>query len=305
MRVRPFSALLVTLLPAAVRPDSVKPIDFGPYMTNHVTYMGSPASYRYALNNAYYRFQVGWVEPISESAGGLLKDTYFETDGDFNISPFQSDLGTTFSLKPIRYLEFGLSYNRLMFHNSMVTWTAPTPGAKMIDLKSARPGDLMELNQEFGGADVFTFQGNFTLDMGPTQLYVMGARSLWDIDTPGKDFVYEYSNDMVIRPRDRVNTLLTQFGLDLSRFSRSPSYSWTGIAVRHQFWMTTRTEQEKSLVSAGITGIRVGRNPVRQRRGLDLSVGYWLDHPQLDRDNIAQSITFLMHWKWNVQFLKL
>jgi hypothetical protein len=294
---------MAAFLPAAALPDSVKPVEFGPYMTHHVTYQGNPATYRLALNNAYYRLKIGWIEPIAEHAGGVLKDTYIETDGDFNISPFQSDFGTTFNLKPIRYVELGLSYNRLMFHNSMVSFAAP--GADMIDLDRARPGDLMELTQEFGGADVFTFQTNLTLDMGPVQLFVMGARSLWDIDVPGKDFVYEYGNDLVIRPRDRVNTVVSQLAVDLSRFSRSPAYSWTGLALRHHFWLTDRSEQTKNLISAGITGFRLGRNPARQRRGLDLCLGYWLDHPQLDSSDIPQSLTVLMRWTWTVQFLKL
>jgi hypothetical protein len=303
MRRLQSTALCLAFAPLIARADSVKPIQFGPYIQNSVSYVGNPASYRYVLNNALYRFQVGWIEPISERSGGIFKDAYFETDGDFNVTPFQSDIGTTFNLKPIRYLEFGLSYSRLMFHHSMVTFAAP--GEKMIDLDRVRPGDLMKLDQEFGGADVFTFQSNVTVDMGPTQVHVLGSYALWDIDVPGQDFVYEYSNDMVIKPRDRVTSILARWNLDLSRFSRSPAWSYTGIALRNQYWRTSRTDQEKNLISAGITGLRLGRNPVRQRRGLDLSVGYWSMHPQLTGDDLSLRMTVLMEWKWNVQFLKL
>jgi hypothetical protein len=294
------TALCLSLAPLAALADSIKPIEFGPYMVNSVSFVGNPASYRYVLNNGYYRFQVGWIEPISERSHGILKDAYFEVDGDLNVSPFQSDAGTTFNLKPIRYL----SYNRLMFNNSMVTFVA-APGETMIDLDRVRPGDLMQLDQEFGGADVFTFQTNITLDIGPTQLHVLGSRALWDIDVPGKDFVYEYGNDLVIKPRDRVNSLLVRWSLDLTRFSRNPAWSFTGIALRNQYWITTQTNQEKNLVTAGVTGLRLGRNPARQRRGLDLSVGYWIMHPQIAGDDWSRSLTLLMEWKWNVQFLKL
>jgi hypothetical protein len=297
------TALCLALAPLAALADSVKPIQFGPYMVNSVTYVGNPASYRYILNNAYYRFQVGWIEPISEQAGGILKDAYFETEGDFNVSPFQSDAGTTFNLKPIRYLEFGLGYNRLMFHNSMVTYTAPK--VHMIDLDEARPGDLMKLDREFGGADVFTFQTNVTVDLGPTQVHVLGSRAFWDIDVPGKDFVYEYGNDLVIKPRDRVNYLLVKWSLDLSRFSTNPRWFYTGLAIRNQYWITRQTDQEKNLISAGVTGLRLGRNPDSHRRGLDLSLGYWTMHPQARSDDWVRSLTALMEWKWNVQFLKL
>lgn len=297
------TALLAATLPLLAWPDSVKPVQFGPYMVNTVSYIGNPASYRYALNNGHYRFLVGWIEPIGERSEGIFKDAYFETDGDFNVSPFQSDVGTTFNLKPIRYLEVGLSYNRMMFHNSLVAYTAP--GVKMIDLDDARPGDLMKLDREFAGADVFTFQANLTFDIGPTQLFVQGSRALWDVDVPGKDFIYEYGNDLVIRPRDRVNNLVTQWNLDLSAFSRNPAWSYTGLALRNQYWQVVRTELEKNLVSVGFTGFRLGRNPARQRRGLDLFLGYWTMHPQLSSSDILQSLTLVAEWKWNVQFLKL
>lgn len=272
-------------------------------MVHNITFNGNPAGYRYALTNAYYRLKIGWIEPILENNGGLLKDTYFETGGEANTSPFQSDIGTTFNLKPIRYLEFGLNYNRLIFHNSMVAYTAPD--VDMIDLDRALPGNLMKLDREFGGADVFTFQANFTLNMGPTQLFVLGSRALWDIDVPGKDFVYEYSNDLVIKPRDRVNYLVTQLTLDLSRYSTNPSYTFTGLAIKNQYWNTTRTVLEKNLISAGVTGIRFGRNSERQSRGLDLSVGYWTLHPQLSGDDWAKNLSLILNWKLNVQFLKL
>lgn len=297
------TALCLAMAPLAARADSVKPIRFGPYIQNSISYVGNPAGYRYVLNNGQYRLQVGWIEPFSERSGGIFKDAYFETDGDLNVTPFQSDVGTTFNLKPIRYLEFGLSYNRLMYHNSMVAFSAP--GEKMIDLDRVLPGDLLNLNREFGGADVFTFQTNFTLDMGPTQIHLMGSYALWDVDVRGKDFIYEYGIDMVIKPRDRVTTLLARWSLDLSRFSLSPAWSYTGIALRNQYWITSRTDQEKNLITAGITGLRLGRNPERQRRGLDLSVGYWSEHPQLNGEDMNLAFTLLMEWKWNVQILKL
>ena len=112
--------------------------------------------------------------------------------------------------------------------------TFEAPGADMIPLDRVRPGDLMKLNREFGGADVFTFQTNITVDMGPMQFHALGSYALWDIDVPGKDFVYEYGNDLVIKPRDRVTSLVGRWSLDLSRSQRleGPGASaWTlGLA---------------------------------------------------------------------------
>ncbi len=302
MRLLPCSPLLLAAtLPALA--DTVKPIYFGPYMVNQVTYTGNPLSYRYALNNIFYRFQVSWIEPISETSEGILKDTYFEIDGDLNISPYQSDVGTTFNLKPIRYLELGLSYNRLMFHNTMVTWS-DTDISTVVPEKS-RPGDILIKEGELGGADVFTFQANFTLDMGPAQLFLLGSRALWDVDATGQTFIYEYSNDLVIKARDRINILLGKLNFDLSRFSTSKVFTFTGVSLRNQYWFTDHTEQRKNLVSFGVTGLRFGRNPERHRRGLDVSLGYWTEHPQLKFEDWARSVSFLFEWKWNVQFLKM
>jgi hypothetical protein len=81
--------------------------------------------------------------------------------------------------------------------------------------------------------------------------------------------------------------------------------SYLGFMIRDQYWYTTQTKLEKNLVSAGITGFRMGRNPERQRRGLDLSVGYWTIHDQIPEGDVAKSIVLLADWKWNIHFLKM
>jgi hypothetical protein len=295
--------LLAVALPGLALADTVKPIHFGPYVQNQVALHGNPAGYDHTLTNFFYRFRAGWIEPFTDANSGLFKDTYFETDGDINVSPFHSDLGTTFLLKPVRYLEFGLSYNRLIFHNSLVTFVAP--GVDMIDLDNARPADIFALDGEPGGADIFTFQANFTLDMGPVQFYLRGTRSLWDIDVPGKDFAYEYSSDIVIKPRDRINSLLVQLAYNLRPYSRSRHFSFTGFILRDQYWITDRTNQEKHLLSAGFSGLRLGRNEGRQWRGLDFNLGYWLDHPQLQEEHWVRSVHLQMVWKWTFGLLNI
>src|SRR3954464_13617370 len=111
------------MLGSAVQADTIKPLlFFGPFFMNQVSAWGSPAGYDYVMTNGFYHFQVGWIEPLSDSRHGIFGETYFETNGNLNISPFTSDMGTTFNLKFIRYLEVGLSYNRLLYHNSMVAF---------------------------------------------------------------------------------------------------------------------------------------------------------------------------------------
>jgi hypothetical protein len=291
-------------LGSTVQADSVKPLDYGPFFMNQLSSTLSPTGSDYILNTALYHFQVGWIEPISEEKKGLFRETYFESCANFNLSPFTSDIGTTLNLKPIRYLEFGLSYNRLIFHNTLAAFnkseTNPLP------LEEAKPSNILALeSRQPGGADVFTFQTNLTMDLGPIQFFIYGSRTLWDIDAPGKEFVYEYGTDILIRTRDRVNSLLTQFTWDLRPHSLYKYVTFTGVSFRDQYWHTTQTRLEKNLVSGGITGFRIGKNPEHQRRGLDFSLGYFTQHNQIPKGDWLQSLVVIGDWKWNIQFLKI
>ncbi|MDB5103072.1 MAG: hypothetical protein JWP91_761 [Fibrobacteres bacterium] len=291
----------MALLNPASRADSIKPLMFGPFFMNQINVAASPAGYDYVLTNGFYHFQVGWIEPLAESSKGFFGETYFETNGNLNISPFTSDIGTTFNLKPFRYLEFGLSYNRLMFHNSMVSFSdslRPSP-------HRYSPGGLFSEEPDLGGADIFTYQGNLTFDVGRTQFYFFASRALWDIDAKGKYYVYEYRDGMLIKPRDRVNTFLAQLNLDLRPWSHFPHMTYMGYALKNQYWHTTQTEINRNLVSFGITGLRIGTNPERQRRGLDLSVGYWTLHDQIPKGDVAKSFLLEADWKWNIHFLSM
>ena len=268
---------------------------------NQLSVAGSPAGYDYMLTNGFYHFEVGWNEPFSESKRGFFGQTYFETSGNLNISPFTSDLGTSFNLKPFRYLEFGLSYNRLMFHNSMLAF----PDSIIPDKSRYSPAAIFSGSKDLAGADIFTYQANLTFNIRRTQLYLYASRALWDIDATGKKFVFEYGDGLLIKRRDRVNNFLVQYSLDLQPWSLFRKNSFTGFALRNQYWSTAQTGMERNLVSFGMTGLRWGRNPERQRRGLDLSLGYWTLHDQIPAGEIAESFMILADWKWNIHFLKI
>ncbi len=300
-----FAVLSATMWSPRIFADSVKPLSYGPFFMNQLSTTLSPFGYDYVLNNVLYHFQVGWMEPLSAGSQGIFRGTYLEANGNFSISPFLSDLGTTFNLKPLRYFEIGLSYNRLLFHNSMVTFNR-SAGQNLPAPEEWRPGTIISRDfKEPGGADVFTFQSNFTFDLGPAQLYLFGSHTLWDIDAQGHDFVYEYGTDILLRKRDRVNSVLAQLSWDLRPHSLYSHVSFTGFSLRNQYWYTTQTRLEKNLVSGGITGFRFGRNPEHQRRGLDLSLGYWTLHTQLPRKDWVKSLVLIGDWKWNIQFLKI
>jgi hypothetical protein len=302
----PLAIILSLVLNSMSLADSVKPLTYGPFFLNQLSSTVSPRGYDYVLSNIEYHFQIGWIEPIMENSKGLFRETYFEANSNITVSPFTSDLGTTFNLKPIRYFEVGLSYNRLLFHNSMVTYDRPAGGASLPPLEDARPLEVLSrYPKDPGGADIFTFQSNFTIDIGPTQLYLFGSRTLWDIDAKRKAFVYEYGTDILIRTRDRVNSLLAQFTYDLRSKSQFKAISFSGFNICNQYWYTTQTRLEKNLVSVGISGFRFGVNPKQQKRGLDLSLGYWTMHPQLPEADWSKSMVIIGDWKWNIQFFKI
>ncbi len=288
--------------------DSVKPLTFGPFFVNGLSSRISPTGFNQVLSDITYHFQLGWIEPLATKSKGVFEETYFETDGNFNASPFTTDIGTAFYLKPIRYLELGLSYNRLLFNNSMVTFgsTESSANGGGVPLHEWQPSQVIAREyKELGGADIFTYQINGTFNIGPLQLYINGTRTLWDIDAKAKNYVFEYGTDILLKPRDRVNALLTQITFDLRPYSLFKTVSFTGLALRSQYWYAAQTRFEKNLISGGITGFRLGQNPERQRRGLDFSIGYWTMNPQLDDSDWKQNIMLLADWKWNIQFLKI
>jgi len=296
------SVFLAGLTMGAPRADSVKPDHSGPFIQNQINITGSPTGYRYVLPNGYYHFHVGWLEPFSQGKKGFFSNTYFETSGNLNVSPFTTDVGTSFNLKPFRYLEFGLSYSRMIYHNSMVTFDSGSYFSKdqfLPDSIFAKFGDTP------GGADIFTYQANLTFDIGRTQLYVHGSRGQWDVNAKGQEFAYEYGSDFLIKTKDRLNTVLGQINLDIRPFNKFNSLSYLGLSFRNQYWWADRTPFSKNLVSAGVNGIRMGRNTHMQRRGLDLFVGYWTRHHQIPEGNIAESFLLILDWKWNIQALKM
>lgn len=292
--------VLAALAASPSRADSVKPFSYGPFVMNQIEMTGSPAGYDYVLSNGNYHFQIGWIEPIASATRGIFQGTYFETDGNLNLSPYYVNIGTTFNLKPFRYLETGLTYNRLLYTNSMATFTQEP------SLSDWAPSALMSIDKEPGGADVFTFQSNITVDLSRLQLYIFGSRSQWDVDAAGKNFVYDYVDDFLIHPRDRVNYAMAQLSVDLRPFSFAKYVSYTGFAVRDRYWHSDGTELEKNLISGGITGFRIGRNPEFHRRGLDLSLGYWTRHPQIPADvEWQRRLVIEADWRWIIQVLKL
>src|SRR6185295_18806521 len=81
---------------------------------------GSPFGSRYLPPSGSYNLQAGWMEPINILPSPLFRGTYLETQSNATLSAYQSDVGVVFNIKPIRFLEGGIGYNRLLFPYSLL-----------------------------------------------------------------------------------------------------------------------------------------------------------------------------------------
>jgi hypothetical protein len=280
--------------------DGVRPERFGPFLQQGFGFRGNPAGWRDVPLTGSYSFQAGWMEPINAPSGFLFRSTYVEAQGNAEISPYQADIGTAFNLKPIRFLEAGVGYNRLLFHKSLVGFPAQGPPSQWRAMELIR-ADV----REWAGADVFTFQGNATVNMGRLQLHAGAQRELWDVDASEHEFLVEYQTDFLIRKRDRINSVYGQLHLNLEPYLAFLGFTMRGFTLRQQFWWTSQTELQQHLVSGGISGLRWGRNSGRRYRGLDVFTGWWLEHPQVPGDAGTKSLYLNLQWVWNIQVLRL
>jgi len=278
-------------------------IRFGPYVLNEIHLMGSPTNNRDILPNGGYRLQFGWIEPITIDGLSHAACTFLETDAHFDVTPYQTDLGTTFSLKPFRLLEIGLTYNRLIFNSSMVGFQGqengtipPTQDWRSYSVLTRQPGEAV-------GADIFTFTGGLFLHISRVSAYLGASRSLWDVDLHDQDYLFEFQNDLLIKRRDRINIITLQIQNEIPAWTWLKPFTMEGFFLRNRYWYTTQTKLEKNLISAGILGLRYGTNPYNQKRGLDLGFGYFSLSPQLERSVWWRRATISLDWKWSVDIL--
>jgi hypothetical protein len=281
----------------------VRPKRFGPFLQQGIELDGSPAGFRQTPTFGAYNFQAGWIEPIGVLPWGIFRGTYVETQGNATLSPYFSDVGTIFNLKPIRFVEIGLGYNRLLFHYSL----AGFQGTQLPEPDRWRTLDILRSDSlEAAGADVFTFHSNFTVDLARLQLHAGGFRSLWDVDVrDARDIFFEYRSGLLVRKRDRINSLYGQALLNLEPHLGFLGFMARGVEVRDQYWWTSQTGLSQHLLSAGFSGWRWGRNSGRLYRGLDALLGFWISHPQLDNRPWQERLHVSLIWTWNVQILNL
>ena len=303
---RALFALLVLLL-ATPRADGVRPQRFGPFLQQSVTLQGNPAGSDYVYPFGGYNFQAGWMEPIALAPWPVFKGTYLETQVNTTLSPWQYDFGIAFNLKPIRFFEFGLSYNRLVYPYTLAGFTAPAgaPENWVPEDRQWQPSRILGADKlDAAGTDIFTYQGNLTFDVGPVQLHGGGSYSMWDVDTR-QSVVLEYRTGLLIRPQDRIGSAYFQTLMSPGPEASFLGFSARGWAIRNQYWWTVQTDLEQNLLSTGFIGLRRGWNNDRQYRGLDGWVGYWTKHPQLGDDQPWRNVSVSLQWTWNIQILNL
>src|SRR5690606_33827613 len=229
-----------------------------------------------------------------------------ETQANATFSPYQSDFGIAFNLKPVRFFEFGMAYNRLFFPNTLAGFDFPDSTNKKVMPERTRwqPSQIFGVDHlTAAGADIFTYQGNLTVNLGPLQLHGGGSYSMWDVDTRSHDLLLEYRSGFLIRRQDRIGSAYAQLLVRPDSGMGFRGFSANGLGIRNQFPLSVQTELAPNLVSAGISGLPGARSGGRLYRGLDGWVGYWTLHPHLDHQKPWQKLHLSLQWTWNIQIL--
>lgn len=309
--MKPAFSLFLALLAGhagAFPSEGVRPQRFGPFLQHSLAVEGNPAGYERIFPFGGYNFQAGWMEPIAIFPGKLFRGSYIETQGNITITPGQSDFGVAFNLRPIRFLEFGLSYNRLFFPYTLAGFNTPegaAPGSSPSP-EAWRPPQIFDQDRlEAAGADIFTYQANVTAGIGRLQFHGGGSYGMWDVASRSHDFVLDYRTGMLIKRRDRIGSLYAQAMYTPSPNAELSGFSVTGLGVRNHYWWTVQTALSQNLLSAGFTGLRRGRNGERLYLGLDGWIGYWAEHVQLEGRDIQERLHVSLQWTWNIQILDM
>lgn len=288
--------------------EGVRPQRFGPFLQQSATVHGNPTGYARIFPFGAYNLQAGWMEPIAALPWPVFRGSYIETQGNATFSPYQTDFGIAFNIRPVRFFEFGLGYNRLFFPNTLAGFSTPdsAPAGWLPQRSRWRPTEIFGVDHlSAAGADIFTYQANVTARAGPLQLHGGSSYSMWAVDTRTHDLVLEYRSGLLIKRHDRIGSLHAQALLAPDSGLGFMGFSAQGFGVRNQLWWTVQTDLSQSLVSAGFTGLRRGRNGGKLYRGLDGWIGYWTWHPQLTNQKAWQKLDLSLIWTWNIQILDL
>jgi hypothetical protein len=301
--------LIVVLANAApLHADGVRPQRFGPYVQQSAIALGNPAGYSRIFPIGAYNLQAGWIEPIAALPWPLFRGSYIETQGNATFSPYQTDFGIAFNLKPIRFFEFGLAYNRLFFPNTLAGFDFPdSTNSDILPSRTRwRPPQILGVDHlSAAGADIFSYQANVTVNAGPIQLHGGGSYSMWDVDSRSHDLILEYRSGLLIKKHDRIGSVNAQALVRPDSGIGFFGFTANGLGVRNQLWWTVQTGLSQNMISAGVSGIRRGQNGGRLYRGLDGWVGYWTWHPQLTGQEHWQKLNLSLQWTWNIQILNL
>ncbi len=306
-----FPALSLSLLigmAGAFPNEGVRPQRFGPFLQHSLTLEGNPSGYQRIFPFGGYNLQAGWMEPIAIVPGALFRGSYIETQGNVTVTPGQTDFGVAFNLRPIRFAEFGIAYNRLFFPYTLAGFSTPdtAPAGWLPEPRAWRPPQVFDLDRlEAAGADIFTYHANLTFDLGRVQVHGGWAYSMWDVASNRHDLVLDYATGLLIKRRDRISSLHAQALYVPQPESSILGFTAAGWGIRHQYRQTVQTDLSQSLLSAGFTGLRRGRNGERLYLGLDGWVGYWTDHVQLQGRGPGERLNIDLRWTWNIQILDL
>lgn len=300
--------LFASAVTGAGHADGVRPQRFGPFLQQSLIAQGNPAGYDRIFPFGAYNLQAGWMEPIAALPGPLFRGSYLETQANATVSPYQADFGIAFNLKPIRFFEFGVSYNRLLFPNTLAGFTYPDSNDYRILPERSRwqPPRIFGVDHlSVAGADIFTYQGNVTVNLGPIQAHGGGSYSMWNVDTRSHDLLLEYRSGFLIKRQDRIGSAYAQILVRPDSGLGVLGFKANGFGIRNQMHWSVQTDLSQNLVSVGFSGLQGARSGGRLYRGLDGWIGYWTRHPQLEDQDPWRKLNLSLQWTWNIQILNL
>ncbi len=251
-------------------------VHFGGYTRQNFTMHSSPLAWDEDLTTGVYHFEAGWIEPILSLNVETFSRTFLKPLVEVSVSPLYSNLGGGLQIKLVSWFQIQAGYRRQFYHKSLVSF-----GSQPIR-KSWQPSEIFNdfsSKGEFAGGDIFAFSAHVNIPTPFLDFKFYGMHELIDIDVRDKSYVYDFNHDMLLEPIDEVRGA----GLRMELFPKGDTQYFANLFYK---W-SAETELLKSSMEFGATGISLNK---QKSFFVNLHVGSWLDHPQLDYLDFPKSL---------------
>jgi len=281
--------ILSIFLPVMGQRTTEDRLEYGGFMRQNLEIMSTPLSYNSVPSNGFYHFQVGWIEPLYSAKTKTFKRTYIEPGIDIGVSPFSSSIGAFFHIKLFSWYEFKAGYKRQFYHSTLISYESKP---SLDSWTSENLFSDISDKGEFAGGDIFNYGNFLTVPLKIAKLKLSYGIELLNIDQRGKHYLFDYSTDFLIDPKDKIRTIGTQLIL----FPESSMQ----LSFQNEYKWTNESEFEKNLFQISLLGLVLNK---KNYIDLDLHMGSWFLHPQIDEAPNLKSFTLGFNLKWGLVIL--